>query len=84
VTALYLAHKIAHDCTDCGKPAAPDRQLCESCGTMKNAAQRRAMSELRAWRRLFQLCAECGVASSTYRCQACRPCAQISTPVTAA
>lgn len=68
----YESRKLAGLCTQCGEPAAPDRQLCQEHYEAARKASAAAKKATRDAERAKGLCSTgCGRPSATYRCFVC-------------
>lgn len=68
----YTARKLAGLCTQCGAPAAPDRQLCAPHLEAARVSSAQALDRQRKAHRASGLCANgCGRPSTTFRCFVC-------------
>lgn len=68
----YYGRKADERCTQCGRPASGDAQLCARHLRRKRAADRRWRAAARQLERAAGRCAEgCGRKSATYRCPVC-------------
>lgn len=68
----YHERKLAGLCTRCGQPALEDNQLCAEHAEDQRRRTAASNERRRRANRKAGKCADCGAASETYRCPACR------------